>query len=81
MVVILEVISVKKRKTSLGMIFVLAVLATSFGLPFLYAIGVPSFDVVLTALFGEGSIWGVVISLMLIISIALGVGKVSKSYS
>ena len=70
-----------KRKTSLGMIFVLAVLATSFGVPFLYAIGVPSFDVVLTAIFGEGSIWGIVFSLLLIISIAFGVGKVSKSYS
>ena len=80
MVVILEVVSVNKRKISLG-IFVLAVLATSFGLPFLYAIGVPSFDVILTALFGEGSIWAVIISLLLIISIALGVGKVGKSYS
>ncbi|MGE7838875.1 hypothetical protein [Viridibacillus arvi] len=70
-----------KRKNTLILTFIMGVLITAFALPLLSALGVPSFDVVLVALFGEGSIWALVLSLLLILSIALGVGKVIKSYT
>lgn len=59
----------------------MGVLATAIGLPLLYGLGVPSFSVVLVALFGEGSIWALFFSLLLILSIAFGVGKIIKSYN
>ncbi|MEK3953710.1 hypothetical protein [Psychrobacillus sp. FSL K6-1464] len=70
-----------KRKNTLILIFVMGVLATAFALPLLSALGVPSFDVGLVALFGEGNIWALVLSLLLILSIALGVGKLINSYT
>ncbi|MCM3743129.1 hypothetical protein M3193_03150 [Sporosarcina luteola] len=69
------------RKKMLILTFVMGVLATAVGLPLLSASGVPSFDVVLVALFGEGSVWAVALSLLLILPIALGVGKVVKSHT
>ena len=70
-----------KRKNTLILTFVMGVLATAFALPLVRALGVPSFDVGLVALFGEGNIWAVVLSLLLILSIALGVGKLINSYT
>ncbi|HEY4554451.1 MAG TPA: hypothetical protein VIG80_14760 [Bacillaceae bacterium] len=67
------------RKKNLILTFLMGVLATAFALPLLSALGVPSFSVVLVALFGEGSSWALVFTLLLILSIALGVGKVIKS--
>ncbi|WP_409271601.1 hypothetical protein V1499_18835 [Neobacillus sp. SCS-31] len=68
-----------KRKNTLIVTFVMAFLATALALPLLSAFGVPSFNVVLVALFGEGSVWALVLTLLLILSVTLGVGKVIKS--
>ncbi|MFJ5770084.1 hypothetical protein [Psychrobacillus sp. NPDC093180] len=70
-----------KRKNKMISVFVMGVFATAFALPLLSALGVPTFDVGLVALFGEGSILALVLSLLLILSIVLGVGKVIKSYT
>ena len=43
--------------------------------PFLSKLGVPTFDVVLVAMFGSGSIWAIVFSLLLITSIVLVLRK------
>lgn len=59
----------------------MGVLATAFALPLLSALNVPTYDIVLVNLFGEGSIWAIVLSLLLILSIALGLGKAIKSYT
>ena len=67
----------KKRNVILN--FVIGITATVLGVPLLYAMGVPTFDVVLTALFGEGSIWALVFSVMLIMLVILGANKVMKS--
>ena len=68
-----------KKKKSFLLTFVIGIASIIFGLPLLYALGVPTFDVVLTALFGEGNIWALVFSVMLIILIAFSVNKVTKS--
>ncbi|MFJ7826641.1 hypothetical protein [Psychrobacillus sp. NPDC096623] len=41
-----------KKKKIFILAFVMGVISTAFALPLLSALGVPSFDVVLTALFG-----------------------------
>lgn len=65
-----------KKKKILFFIFVMGFLATILGLPLLYALGVPSFSVLLDELFGEKSILAVAFSLLLLFFIFLGVGKV-----
>lgn len=70
-----------KRKNKMLLTFVMGVLATALALPLLSALGVPTFDVVLVALFGKGSIWALALSLLLILSIALGAVRVIKSYT
>ena len=77
--VVQEVNFVSERKKKLILTFVMGVIATAFALPLLNALGVPAFDVVLVALFGKGSIWALALSLLLILSIALGAGKVIKN--
>ncbi|WP_339212245.1 hypothetical protein [Solibacillus sp. FSL W8-0372] len=67
------------KKRNLILNFVIGITATVLGVPLLYAMGVPTFDVVLTTLFGEGSIWALVFSVMLILLIILGANKVMKS--
>ncbi len=62
-------------------IFVMGFLTTALALPLLSSLGVPSFDVVLTALFGEGNIWALVFSLTLILLATFGVGKAIKNYN
>lgn len=62
-------------------IFVMGVLTTALALPLLSSLAIPSFDVVLTALFGEGNMWALVFSLMLILLAIFGVGKAIKSYN
>lgn len=47
-------------------------------LPLLYALGIPSFDVVLTAMFGEGNPWAFVFSLLLIGLVIFSMIKMSK---
>ena len=51
------------------------------GSPILTAIGVPSFDVVLTALFGEGNPWALVFSITLIFLIIFGLSKVIERFN
>lgn len=70
-----------KQNKVLILTFVMGLLATAVALPLLSASGFPSFDVLLVAMFGEGSILAIGLSLLLIILMALGVGKVVKSYS
>lgn len=65
----------KKRKL---LLFIMGFLTTILLLPLLYAVGMPSFADVLTALFGEGSIWAMVFSLLLLLILAFGVGKIMK---
>jgi len=68
---------VDRKKKNLILIFVIGMASGLLGLP--SALGVPSGDVVLTALFGEGSIWALVFSIMLILLVTFGVGKAIKS--
>lgn len=70
--------SQKRKKMILP--FVSGFLATAFILPLLSALGVPSFNGVLVALFGEGSIWVLILSLLLILLLTLGVWKIIKRY-
>jgi len=65
----------KERKL---LLFTLSFLIPILVLPLLYAMGMPSFADVLTSLFGEGSIWATVFSLLLLLFIAFGVGKIMK---
>lgn len=67
------------KKRNFLFYFVISITATVLGVPLLYAMGIPSFDVVLTALFGEGSIWAIGFSVMLIMLVILGANKVMKS--
>jgi hypothetical protein len=70
---------VERKKRNLILTFVISFASVIFGLPLLYTLGVPSGDVVLTALFGKGNIWALVFSVMLILLVTFGVGKVIKS--
>lgn len=67
------------KKRNFLFYFVIGITATVLGVPLLYAMGVPKFDVVLNELFGEGSIWALVFSVMLIMLVILGANKVMKS--
>lgn len=67
-----------RKKKNLILIFVIGFASGLLGLPLLSTLGVPSFDVVLTALFGEGSIWALVFSIMLIFLVTFSVCKVIK---
>ncbi|MGE6259900.1 hypothetical protein ACQKCU_18810 [Heyndrickxia sporothermodurans] len=70
-----------KRRKTLILTFVMGFFTTAFVLPLLSALGVPSFDAILVALFGEGSIWSLAFSLLLILLIAFVVRKVIKDYA
>ncbi|GIN84434.1 hypothetical protein J6TS2_08200 [Heyndrickxia sporothermodurans] len=61
--------------------FVMGFFTTAFVLPLISALSVPSFDAILVALFGEGSIWALAFSLLLILLIAFGVRKAIKDYA
>ena len=78
--IVWEVNFLSKRKNTLILTFVIGVLVTALALPLLRALGVPSFDVGLVALFGEENIWALVLSLLLVLSIALGIGKLINRY-
>lgn len=69
------------RRKQLLLIFVMGVVASAVILPLTSALGVPSFNVLLVALFGEGSIWAIAFSLLLIILTLVGVNKMMKSYA
>ncbi|PKR84549.1 hypothetical protein [Heyndrickxia camelliae] len=60
------------------LLFVMCLFTPILILPLLYTMGVPSFADVLTALFGEGSILATVFSLLLLLLIVFGVGKIMK---
>ncbi|MFD2707136.1 hypothetical protein [Salibacterium lacus] len=62
------------------MYFVLGICVSLLVLPFLYRAGVPTFDVVLRHVFGEGSIWAVFPSLLLILLVFLGIRKAVKQH-
>ncbi|MFJ7667607.1 hypothetical protein ACIQXI_10880 [Lysinibacillus sp. NPDC097195] len=68
-----------RKKRNLILTFVISFASVILGLPLLNTLGVPSGDSVLTALFGEGNIWALVFSVMLILLVTFGVGKVIKS--
>lgn len=71
-----EVNTMNKKKFA---IFVMGFLTAVLALPLLSSLGVPSFDVVLTALFGEGNIWALVFSLTLILLATFSLRKDLKS--
>lgn len=69
------------KRGNLFLIFVLGIIATAVALPLLYAMGLPSFDVVLTTLFGEGSSLAVILCVALIGTILFGVGRAVKVHN
>ena len=62
------------------LIFIGGFFSGVLGSPILTAIGVPSFDVVLTTLFGEGNPWAVVFSITLIVLIIFGISNVLERF-
>lgn len=52
-----------------------SLLLVTLGLPFLYAAGVPSFDVVLREVFGEKSLWAIAFSTLLIGTLLTGMNR------
>lgn len=68
----------RKRKNILTFIIGFLVVVT---LPMLSSLGVPTFDIVLVSIFGKDSIFALIFSFMLIISIAFGLGKLANAES
>ncbi|MBU9673337.1 hypothetical protein KQ939_00455 [Planococcus sp. CP5-4] len=66
------------RKTAI-LLFGSGVASTLLVLPLLYALGLPSFEVVLISLFGEGNIWALVFTVVLILLILFSLRKSFKS--
>lgn len=66
------------RKKKLTLTFIIGFITIIFVLPVLYALGVPRGEVVLTALFGEGSMWAVIFSLLCIGLVIFGISKATK---
>ncbi|MGG0642566.1 hypothetical protein ABE021_01305 [Sporosarcina gallistercoris] len=61
-------------------LFVIGLLATAIGLPVLNATALPSFDVVLYSMFGEGSISALLFAALLIGMVLLCMKKLVESY-
>lgn len=67
-----------KKKDSI-LVFISGLFSGIFVLPlFLEALGIPGFEVVLTALFGEGNPWAIVFSVLLIILVLFVTNRLSK---
>ncbi len=62
------------RKTAI-LLFGSGFVATLLALPLLYALGIPSFEVVLTGLFGEGNSWALVFTIVLVALLLYGIRK------
>lgn len=62
-----------------SVVFLMGVFTTMLALPILYAFGLPSFDVILTTVFGEGNIWAVVFSLFIILFVTFGLSKLIRN--
>ena len=69
------------KKRGLILIFIGGFFSAVFGSPILTAIGVPSFDVVLTTLFGEENPWALVFSITLIVLIIFGLSKMIERFN
>ena len=69
------------KKRGLLLIFIGGFFSAVFGSPILTAIGVPSFDVVLTALFGEENPWAVIFSITLIVLIIFCISNVIERFN
>ena len=69
------------KKRVLLLIFIGGVFSAVLGSPILTEISVPSFDVVLTALFGEGNPWALVFSITLIFLIIFGLSKMIERFN
>lgn len=69
------------KKRFLILIFITSFFSVILGLPLLLTMGVPSFDVVLTSLFGEGNPWALVFSITLILLIVFGLIKTIERYN
>lgn len=67
-----------KKKDSI-LVFISGLFSGIFMLPlFLGALGIPGFEVVLTALFGEGNPWAIVFSVLLIVLVLFVTNRLSK---
>ena len=69
------------KKRGLLLIFIGGFFSGVLGAPILTAIGVPSFDVVLTILFGEGNSWALVFSITLIVLIIFGLNNAIERFN
>lgn len=70
------------KKRFLILIFIVSFFSVILGLPLLLtAMGVPSFDVILTSLFGEGNPLALVFSITLILLIVFGLIKTIERYN
>jgi len=75
-------VKISNKKRFLILIFVVSFFSGVLGLRLLLtAMGVPSFDVVLTTLFGEGNPWALVFSITLILLIVFGLSKAIERYN
>lgn len=52
-------------------LFVTGIITAAIIIPLLTALGVPNFDTLLVSLFGEGNIWAIVFSLLLIMTMII----------
>ncbi|MHA6253313.1 hypothetical protein [Oceanobacillus sp. CAU 1775] len=62
------------------LVFIAGIATSLLVLPLLYALGVPTYDVLLASLFGENKILATGFSLILIIAILFGLVKYTKKY-
>lgn len=70
-----------KKKGSI-LAFISGLFSGIFVVPLLLgALGIPGFEVVLTALFGEGNPWAIVFSVLLIVLVLFVTNKVSNRES
>lgn len=65
----------ERNKKNNILLFALGIFVALIALPLLSAIGVPSFDVILKAVFGEGNPWAIVFSILLIAVVLFGMNK------
>lgn len=67
-----------KKKKGVFFTFTMGMVAAFLTWPLLSALGIPSFGVVLIAIFGEGNPWAIVFSILLMVIVVFSVFKEHK---